>query len=273
MRFTLNIAIAVKNSWKRNFPFSAQLYLDLVDELISKEMSFTHEPVDCANCKKRFTSVFCRVENDTMAEINDEKICTPYKKGQVIFHEDSRPLGIFCVNRGKIKLVKTGDDGKEQILRLIKPGDLMGYRAMLSGDKYSASAVVMEEAGICFIPKDLFMAVLKKDGQLSFEIMKLLSDDLRKAEVSITHFAQKPVRERLAEALLFIKESYGFKPDGKTIDLKISREELANLVGTATETTIRLLSDLKHEGVVNLEGKAIEIINLKELVKIANIED
>jgi CRP/FNR family transcriptional regulator len=81
------------------------------------------------------------------------------------------------------------------------------------------------------------------------------------------------VRERLAEALLFIKESYGFKPDGKTIDLKISREELANLVGTATETTIRLLSDLKHEGVVNLEGKAIEIINLKELVKIANIED
>ena len=109
-------------------------------------MSFTHEPVDCANCKKRFTSVFCKVENDSMAEINDEKICTPYKKGQVIFHEDSRPLGIFCVNRGKIKLVKIGEDGKEQILRLIKPGDLMGYRALLSGDKYSASAVVMEEA-------------------------------------------------------------------------------------------------------------------------------
>ena len=236
-------------------------------------MSFNHEPVDCENCKKRFTSVFCRVENDTMTAINDEKICTPYKKGQVIFHEDSRPLGIFCVNRGKIKLVKTGDDGKEQILRLIKPGDLMGYRALLSGDKYSASAVVMEEAGICFIPKELFMAVLQKDGQLSFEIMKMLSDDLRRAEVSITHFAQKPVRERLAEALLFIKESYGFKEDGKTIDLKISREDLANLVGTATETTIRLLGELNHEGVVHLEGKAIEITNLKELVKIANLED
>ena len=99
-------------------------------------MSFTHDSVDCANCKKRFTSVFCRVENDTMDQINDEKICTPYKKGQVIFHEGSRPLGIFCVNRGKIKLVKLGEDGKEQILRLIKPGDLMGYRALLSGDKY-----------------------------------------------------------------------------------------------------------------------------------------
>lgn len=213
------------------------------------------------------------VENDTMEQINEEKTCTSYKKGQVIFHEDARPQGIYCVNRGKIKLVKLGEDGKEQILRLIKPGDLMGYRALLSGDRYSASAVVMEEAGICFIPKELFMAVLKKDGVLSMEIMKLLSDDLRKAELSITHFAQKSVRERLAEALLFIKETYGFTEDGKTIDLKISREDLANLVGTATETAIRLLSDLKHEGVVALEGKKIEILDLPKLVKIANLQD
>ncbi len=236
-------------------------------------MSFSHEPVDCQNCKKRFTSVFCRVENDTMDSINDEKVCTPYKKGQIIFHEGSRPLGIYCVNRGKIKLVKLGEDGKEQILRLIKPGDLMGYRALLSGDRYSASAVVMEDSGICFIPKELFMGVLQKDGVLSMEIMKLLSDDLRKAETSITHLAQKPVRERLAEALLFIKETYGFEDDGKTIDLKITREELANIVGTATETTIRLLSELKNEGVLQLEGKKIAILNLTKLVKIANIDD
>lgn len=236
-------------------------------------MSFTHEPVDCQNCKKRFTSVFCRVENDTMESINDEKVCTPYKKGQIIFHEGSRPLGIYCVNRGKIKLVKLGEDGKEQILRLIKPGDLMGYRALLSGDRYSASAVVMEDSGICFIPKELFMGVLQKDGVLSMEIMKLLSDDLRKAETSITHLAQKPVRERLAEALLFIKETYGFEEDGKTIALKITREELANIIGTATETTIRLLSDLKNEGILQLEGKKIAIMNLAKLVKIANIDD
>jgi len=236
-------------------------------------MSFSHEPVDCQNCKKRFTSVFCRVENDSVETINDEKVCTPYKKGQVIFHEGARPLGIFCVNRGKIKLVKLGEDGKEQILRLIKPGDLMGYRALLSGDKYSASAVVMEDSGICFIPKELFMGILQKDGILSMEIMKLLSDDLRKAETSITHLAQKPVRERLAEALLFIKETYGFEEDGKTIDLKITREELANIVGTATETTIRLLSEFKNEGVLQLEGKKIAVLNLTKLVKIANIDD
>jgi len=96
---------------------------------------------------------------------------------------------------------------------------------------------------------------------------------LRKAETSITHLAQKPVRERLAEALLFIKETYGFEVDGKTIDLKITREELANIVGTATETTIRLLSELKNEGVLQLDGKKIAVLNLAKLVRIANIDD
>jgi len=101
----------------------------------------------------------------------------------------------------------------------------------------------------------------------------LLSDDLKKADQHITHMAQKPVRERLAEALLFIKETYGYEADGKTLNLKITREELANLVGTATETVIRLLSDFKHDNLVLLEGKKILIQDLPGLVKTARIED
>ena len=236
-------------------------------------MSFEHSQLDCKTCAKRFTSVFCKVENDSLEQINDEKICTPYKKGQVIFHEGSRPFGIYCVNYGKIKLSKFGDDGKEQILRLIKAGDLLGYRALLSQDKYSASAVAIEDSGVCFVPKELFMGILQKDGMLSMEIMKLLSDDLRKAELSITHLAQKPVRERLAEALLFIKETYGFEDDNATLNLKLSREELANLVGTATETVIRLLSDFKSDNIISLEGKKIKVISMHKLVSTANLED
>ena len=109
--------------------------------------------------------------------------------------------------------------------------------------------------------------------KMSMEMMKLLSQDLKHAEQSITHLAQKPVRERLAEALLFMKETYGYLPDGKTIDLRITREEIANLVGTATETAIRLLSDLKNEGVISLEVKKIQIADVNLLIKIANIED
>lgn len=236
-------------------------------------MSFDHKELDCKNCVKRFNSVFCRAENDSLDSINDEKVCTPYKKGQYIFHEGMRPQGVFCVNYGKIKLSKLGEDGKEQILRLLKAGDLLGYRSLLGEDKYFASAIVMEDAGVCFIPKHLFMGILQKDGMLSMEIMKLLSDDLKRADQHVTHMAQKPVRERLAEALLFIKETYGYEADGKTLNLKITREELANLVGTATETVIRLLSDFKHENLVLLDGKKILIQNISGLVKTARIED
>ncbi|MGB0269359.1 MAG: Crp/Fnr family transcriptional regulator [Bacteroidia bacterium] len=236
-------------------------------------MSFTHRDLDCRNCSKRFTSVFCKSENDSLEAINEQKVCTPYKKGNYIFHEGMRPQGVFCVNYGKIKLSKLGEDGKEQILRLVKPGDLLGYRSLLGEESYNASAIVMEESGVCFIPKELFMGVLQRDGVLSMEMMKLLSSDLKHAEESVTHLAQKPVRERLAEALLFMKETYGYQSDGITIDLRITREEIANLVGTATETAIRLLSEMKNEKVVGLEGKKIQILDATQLVRIANIDD
>ena len=236
-------------------------------------MTFNHKSIECNNCTTRFTSIFCKAENDTVDSINDSKVCTPYNKGHYIFREGMRPQGVYCVNYGKIKLLKVGEDGKEQILRLVKPGDLLGYRSLLGEGNYNTSAVVMEDTGVCFIPKDLFMGILQRDGVLSMEMMKLLSQDLKYAEQSITHLAQKPVRERLAEALLFIKETYGYLPDGKTIDLKITREEIANIVGTATETAIRLLSDLKSEGVIVLDGKKIQIVDVKRLLRIANIED
>ena len=104
-------------------------------------------------------------------------------------------------------------------------------------------------------------------------MMQLLSNDLKKAEIQLTHLAQKPVRERMAEAILFIKETYGFEKDEKTIDAVFSREDIANIVGTATETAIRLLSEFNKDGVIHLTGKKIEILNLQKLIKIANIDD
>jgi CRP/FNR family transcriptional regulator len=103
--------------------------------------------------------------------------------------------------------------------------------------------------------------------------MKLLSTQLKEAEIKLTHLAQKPVRERLAETLLFLKETYGFDPGTDVLSVQLSREEIANLVGTATETAIRLLSELNKEKIIELQGKKIKIINLKALVKTANLSD
>ena len=237
-------------------------------------MSFEHvKNSECAHCAKRFSNLFCHTEYDVLEEINIEKVCSTYKKGEYIFKEGSRPHGVYCVNYGKIKLSKMGDDGKEQITRLVKAGDPLGYRALLSADSYSSSAIAIEDSGVCFIPKDLFMGILQKDSTLALEMMRLLSDDLRKAELQITHLAQKPVRERVAEALLFIKETYGFEEDGKTIAAMFSREDIANIVGTATETAIRLLSEMNKDKIILLNGKKITITDLPKLIKTANLTD
>jgi CRP/FNR family transcriptional regulator len=236
-------------------------------------MQFTHDSLTCQSCAQRFNSVFCKAREEYVNAINEQKICNTYKKGQTLFNEGAYPFGVYCVNNGKIKLSHLGDDGKEQIIRLLKAGDVLGYRALLSGDRYSASAVALEDTQVCFIPKELFVNVLKNDAGLAFEMMKLLSDELHKAEVKLTHLAQKPIRERLAETLLFIKETYGFEADGITLNVQLSREEIANLVGTATESTIRLLSEFKKDGIVELEGKKIRILHTERLLRTANLQD
>jgi CRP/FNR family transcriptional regulator len=108
---------------------------------------------------------------------------------------------------------------------------------------------------------------------MAFEMMKVLSDELHRSEIKLTHLAQKPIRERLAETLLFIKETYGFEADGITLAVKLSREEIANLVGTATESTIRLLSEFKKDGMIELDGKKIRILKTKQLLATANLQD
>jgi CRP/FNR family transcriptional regulator len=126
---------------------------------------------------------------------------------------------------------------------------------------------------VCLIPKEIFFKVIESESSLSMQIMKLLSHDLGKAEHKMTDLAQKPVRERMAEALLFLKETYGTESDGKTLSITLSREEIANVVGTATETAIRLLSEFKADAIIELQAKKIKIINSEKLIKTANIHD
>lgn len=227
----------------------------------------------CETCGSRHKSIFCHLEMEELALFTASKSCMSFKKGQIIFNEGGHPLGIFCVNNGKVKVAHTGQDGKEQIIRLAKEGDVLGYRAMLSAERYNASAVALDDTDVCFIPRDTFFNVLKSSHNLSLEVIRLLATELRKAENAMTDLAQKPVRERTAEALLFLKATYGFEEDGATINVILSREDIANLVGTATETAIRLLSEFKSDKIVEFIGKKIKILDIKKLVKTANIDN
>ncbi len=240
---------------------------------INYDMLKKIEQPDCRNCQIRLKSVFCELTDLEMKQINASVECLTLKKGQAIFHEGSRPQGIYCINTGKVKVYKTGEAGKEQIVRLEKEGSVIGYRALLSGELYSCSATAIDTTSICFIPRNVFFNILEKNATLSFQLIKLLSEDLRDAESRINVLAQKPVRERLAEALLILKETYGLQEDNATINVVLSREEMANIVGTATETMIRLLSNFKNRKLIELTGKKIKILNLTDLIKTANITE
>lgn len=223
----------------------------------------------CASCVTGTHAIFSNLEEPQLQFLNGQKHCQHYQKGQVIFHEGSRPQGLYCVNAGKIKLTYLGDDGREQIIHLAKTGDILGYRALLGDDTYSLSAIAMDECAICFIPKSSFLELVQQNNKLSGELIKLLTAELRMTEQHLAGMAQKTVRERLAEALLLLRETYGFETGTQALQVQLSREELANMVGTATETIIRLLAEMKQEKMIEADGKKLILLDIPALEKLA----
>lgn len=226
--------------------------------------------LDCSNCLIRPSTCFNTLSEKDILSINGNKLSTLYKKGQVIFHEGRVPTGIYCLKSGKIKISKIGIDGKEQIVRFVLPGNLLGIRALISGREYRASASTLEDSVVCFITKNAFFGIITRYPEISQCILLSLSSLLEEAEKRMTSLAQKPVRERVAESLLVLDSIYksGKCPVEKAT-ISLSREDLANIVGTATETVIRILSDFKEENLITIAGRKIVLINHNGLRQIA----
>ncbi|MFH0896242.1 MAG: Crp/Fnr family transcriptional regulator [Bacteroidota bacterium] len=221
-------------------------------------------------------SIFNKVEKDDLDILNDKKNVTVYKKGKTIFCNGTRPGSIYCLNQGVIKIFKYGAYGKEQIIRFAVPGELFGLRALLADRNYNTTATVIEDAIVCSITRSNFMQVLLKYPQMSVQIMTSLSQQLEDADNRITSMAQKTVRERVAESLVWLfKTFHGDKPfaynEISLHPLSLSREDLANIVGTSTETVIRLLSEFKKDHMISIKGRKIFITDIKGLMKIGNV--
>lgn len=162
---------------------------------------------------------------------------------------------------GKVKVFKLGDEGRDQIVRLAKTGDVLGYRSLISHEVYTASASALEDTICCFIPAGNVYKILDRNPGVAMRLMRIFSDDLRKAETRLTEMTQKPVRARLADALMLLKDTFGTREDG-TLDVTLTREEIGNLMGTTTETAIRFISEFKKKKVIDLNGRNIKIRNL-----------
>jgi CRP-like cAMP-binding protein len=194
-----------------------------------------------------------------------------YKKGQVIFREGAYPSGIYYIANGKVKKYKVDLEGREQIIYVANTGELLGYHAILSADNYPDSAAVLEDSTIAFIPREDFLEAINQSGVLNQRLLKTLSHEFAVLANSLTLFAQKSVRERLALQLIVIREKYkvNFEP-GMPVEINMSRDDLASLVGTARENVVRMLSEFKAEGTVETKGRKIIVLDVKKLIQIAN---
>ncbi len=223
----------------------------------------SHKHVSCTTCGARKNSLFGTFCDHELIDLEENKSCAYYKKSQPLFLEGSFPRGVFCLNQGKVKVFARGDEGKEQIIHIAKEGEVIGFRAMFSGEPYKVSASTLEESNICFIAKEDFLNMIDANPQLRDGIMKELSKELGERAIFITNLAQKTVRERLAFALCVLGDIY------KDEYINLTREDLANFVGTATETLIRLLKDFKDESLIEIHTRKIEILDLNRLLNIA----
>jgi len=219
--------------------------------------------VSCDKCKSRHDSLFSHLNCDETNNLNSLKTCAFYKKKQSIFLSGSFPRGVYCLNEGRVKIFSIGEQGKEHIVHLAKAGEIIGFRAMMSGESYQVSAETLEDCNVCFIPKEDFLNMIETNYLLRNNIMQALSKELNLRTKLLTNMAQKTVRERLAFTLIYLDKFYG--KDG----INLSREDLANFVGTATETLIRLLKEFKEDAFIEVNARKLTVLNQQKLLLIA----
>ena len=214
------------------------------------------------------------INNESLESIDSTKTCNMYKKGQRLIQEGTRPLGVYCIKSGKVKVFKLGQQGKEHITSILKEGDLVGYRAMLSDSLYHVSVEALEEVVACHIPREDFLKSFQSDKVLNNTLITELSAEVITLTNVITDIAQKPVRERTAATLVLLNTVYSSNNgsnNGDLSEINLTRESLANMVGTATETLIRIIHDFKEEELITTNGRKINIQDLKALQRIGGI--
>lgn len=222
----------------------------------------------CDQCIVREFSSLKALGKEELLQMADCKTSYIIKKGEPIFEEGESVNGIFCVKDGICKLSKLSANGKDQIVKLVKPGELLGQRSLISDEPANLSAVALEDMEVCFIPKTEIMGFFNHNNQFSMNVMKTICGDLKEADDHMVSMAQKNVKERLAETLLYLEDTFGKNQDG-SLHIQLSREELAGMIGTATESCIRLLSELKKSGVIDLIGKKITVVDRNKLKRMA----
>jgi CRP/FNR family transcriptional regulator, polysaccharide utilization system transcription regulator len=224
---------------------------------------------NCLNCIKRSNSLLSDLTNNELKLLDKNRYEVSYKSGEIICKEGTKPFGLICLNKGKVKIVRKGVNGNEQIVGLKKAVDFIGFRGLMGGSFYLSTAITLEDSLICVIEKKDFFKVVEMNKKLAFKIIKLFANNLIKKDSRLVSLTQKHIRARLAEALLLIKDIYGINPSTGILNVSLKRSDLANLSNMTTANAIRVLSSFKEENLVGINHRKIKLNNLKDLKNIS----
>ncbi len=230
------------------------------------------QSIPCLNCTGRNNSLFSDLSNEELKRINENSYCVNYKLGEVICRTGAKPMGLICLNKGKVKIIRKGVNGTDQIVGLKKAVDFIGFRDLMGGSSYLASSVALEDSTVCVLRKKKFYKVIEGNSKLALKIMKSLAMDLIKSDGRLVNLTQKHVRARLAEALILINDIFGTNSSTGNLNVSLKRSDLAGLSNMATPTAIRVLSSFKKEDLVHVNRQNIKINDLKALKEISGFD-
>ncbi len=197
--------------------------------------------------------------------------CIAYERGEIIFSEGDKGIGLLLLVNGKVKIFKEGLGGKEQIIRLARPVGFIGYRSFLAEEPHTTTAMAMEQSIIWIISEKIFKTIIKSNVDVTMTIFKSFATELGLTYNRTITLTQKHIRGRLAESLIFIHNTYGVEEDGSTLMVSMTREELANLSNMTTSNAIRTLTSFASEGIIALQGKKIKILDYQRLKKVSDL--
>ena len=221
----------------------------------------------CEQCIIKQFNALKSLSKEELVRISNCKTSRFIKKGEVIFEEGEAINGVYCVKDGICKLSKLSENGKDQIVKIVVKGQLIGQRSLVTDQVSNLQAVALNDMEVCFLPKQEIIGDLQSNPKFSFDVLKEMAQDLKEVDDIIVNMAQKSVRQRLAETLVYIQDNFGVNPD-RTLSVLLSREDFANIVGTATESAIRVLSQFKKEGLISIMGKQIRIEDVEGLKRV-----
>lgn len=223
----------------------------------------------CIDCKNDncFVKKFC--SSEWISTLGKAKYTFVQKKGQYVFFEGNPVFGIYFIKEGKVKVTSSGSKNKEQIVRLANAGHILGHRGF-GGDFYPVSAVAMEETTLCFFENKILYDAFMENPKFTYGLMMFYSQELRKAEVRMKHLTQMNVREKTADALLFLMDTFGIDKPTQTLNVVVSREEISEIAGTSVGQIIHNLSDLEKEKIIAKKGKLIQILDEGKLKSIVS---